>query len=95
MRFPFKLLKVKNYPNKHWCDNIGWVMVEVLHSIVVQVMKLALDKANVFALSCNEFTSIDNYSWLSIHAYTIQNWTKDPMLLSLEHLVDGFTMQLV
>jgi hypothetical protein len=36
-------------------------MVEVSHSIVMQVMKLALDKANVFVLSChNEVTSIDN-----------------------------------
>jgi hypothetical protein len=35
-------------------------MVEVLHSIVMQVMKLAIDKANVFALSRDEFTSIDN-----------------------------------
>jgi hypothetical protein len=64
MRFHFKLLKVKNYPNKHWCDNIGWVMVEVLHSIVVQVMKLALDKVNVFVLSCDKFTSIENDYWL-------------------------------
>jgi len=47
MRFLFKLLKVKNCQNKHWCDDIGWVMVEVLHSIVMQVMKLALVKANM------------------------------------------------
>jgi hypothetical protein len=57
-------------------------------------MKLALDKVNVFVLSCDKFTSIENDYWLWIHAYTIQNWTKDPMLLSLEHLMDGFTMQL-
>jgi hypothetical protein len=51
-----------------------------------------LDKANVFVLSCDEITSIDNQSWLRIHANTIQNWIKVPMLLSLEHLMDGFNV---
>jgi hypothetical protein len=58
----------------------------------MQVMKLALDKANVFVLFCDEITSIDNQSWLWIHAYTIQNWTKVPMLLFLEHLMDDFNV---
>jgi len=64
-------------------------MFETFNSIIMQAMKLALDKTNVFFLSCDEVISIDNQSWLSIHAYTIQNWTKVPMLLSLEHLMDG------
>jgi hypothetical protein len=51
-----------------------------------------LDKTNVFFLSCDEVISIDNQSWLSIDAYTIQNWTKVPMLLSLKHLMDGFNV---
>jgi hypothetical protein len=45
-------------------------MVEAFHSIIMQAMKLTLDKANVFVLSChNEVTSIDNQSCLPIHAY--------------------------
>jgi hypothetical protein len=36
-------------------------MVEAFHSIVMEIMKLALDKANVFVSSYhNEVTSIDN-----------------------------------
>jgi hypothetical protein len=49
-----------------------------------------LDKTNVFVLFCNEIILIDNQSWLWIHAYTIQDWTKVRMLLSIEHLMDGF-----
>ncbi len=35
-------------------------MVEAFHTIVMQVMKLVLHKANVFALSFDEVTAIDN-----------------------------------
>jgi len=45
-----------------------------------------------FALFCDEVTLIDNQYWLSIHAYTIQNRKMIPMLLSMEHVVDGFNV---
>jgi hypothetical protein len=35
-------------------------MVEVFHTIVMQIMMLALDKVNVFALSYDEVISIEN-----------------------------------
>jgi hypothetical protein len=54
------------YPKKHWCDNVGWGMAKAFHTMSItcpmQVMKLALDKANVFILSCDEVISIDNKS---------------------------------
>jgi hypothetical protein len=59
-------------------------MVEAFHSIVMPAMKLMLDKANVFGLSChNEVTSIDNQSCLSIHACKPFKIEKRFMLLSL------------
>jgi hypothetical protein len=42
------------------CDNVGWGMVEAFHTIVMQTMMFALDKVNVFVLSYDEVTSIDN-----------------------------------
>ncbi len=57
-----KLLKVKHYPKKHQCDNVGWGMFETFNSIIIQAMKLVLDKTNVFVLFCNEIILIDNQS---------------------------------
>jgi hypothetical protein len=37
-------------------------VVEALHSIIMQTTKLALDKANVFALPCAEVTLVENQS---------------------------------
>jgi hypothetical protein len=65
-------------------------MAKAFHTIVMQAMKLALGKVHVFTLSCDEVILVDNQFWLSIHAYTIQNWIKVPMLLFLECLVHGF-----
>jgi hypothetical protein len=46
-------------------------MAEVLHSIIMQASTFALDKANMFTLSCDAITLINNQFWLTIHAYTI------------------------
>jgi hypothetical protein len=46
-------------------------MAKALHSIIMQATMFALDKANVFTLSCDEVTLIHNQFWLTIHAYTI------------------------
>jgi hypothetical protein len=39
-------------------------MAETFHSFVLLAMKLALEKANMFALSCDEANSIVNQSSL-------------------------------
>jgi hypothetical protein len=71
VKFLLNLLKVEHYPKKHQCDNVTWGVVEALHSIIMQATMFALDKANVFTLSCDEVTLIHNQFWLTIHAYTI------------------------
>jgi len=62
VKFLLNFLKVKHYPKKHQCDNVTWGVVEVLHSIIMQATKLALDKANVFALPCAKVTLVENQS---------------------------------
>jgi hypothetical protein len=41
------------------------------------------------SLTCDEISTIDNQSWLSIHAYVVQNWLRIPIFLSLGHVVVG------
>jgi hypothetical protein len=44
---------------------------------------------NFISISCDEVTSVDNQSWLSLHAYIIKEWSQIPILLSLERVVEG------
>jgi len=46
-------------------------MVEVLHMVIMQAIKLVVHKFNYAVLSCDEVMSIGNQSWLSIHVYII------------------------
>jgi hypothetical protein len=46
-------------------------MVEVLHIIIMHVIKLVVHKSNYVVLSCDEVMLIGNQSWLSIHVYII------------------------
>jgi hypothetical protein len=36
----FQFLEVENCPRKHWLDTIGWTMVETMHGIVLQAIKV-------------------------------------------------------
>jgi hypothetical protein len=60
MKSLLELLKVKHCPKKHWFDNASWGIVEALHTIVMQAMKLVLRNTNAFASFFDEVTSIDN-----------------------------------
>jgi len=44
---------------------------------------------NYVALTCDEVNTIDIGSWISIHAYVIQNWVKLPTIIFLQRVVDG------
>jgi hypothetical protein len=46
-------------------------MAETLHSIIMRASTFALNKANMYTLSCDKVTLIDNQFWLTIHAYII------------------------
>lgn len=39
-----------------------------------------------FAIFCDEITTIDNQSWISIHCYVVQNWCCLLVLISLEQV---------
>ena len=47
--------------------------------------------ATFFSLSCDEVTSVNYQSWISVHDYVLRDWKRIPLLLTLERVVEGGT----
>lgn len=82
-------LKTPNIPKKHWCDNSGWGMAKVMCILVEKKKKQTLATTNSISITNDEVTTMDNQSWLCCHVYTIQNWKRVRILLTLLCVVDG------
>jgi hypothetical protein len=89
MRDLFGFLKMPHLSKKHWSNNSGWLMAEYLHSAVMRRARNVLGAAKYIAVTCDEVTTVDNQFWLSIHAYTINNFYRSPILVSLERVLEG------
>ena len=85
----FTFLDVPKLPKRHWSDSAGWSLAECLHHQVQLKTREVMSKARFFSVSCDEVTTLDTQSWISIHGYVCDNWERKPMLLSLERVVDG------
>ena len=85
----YEFLNVPNFPRMHWSDNSGWIMADFMYAEVRTAISRVLVGANYVALTCDEVSTIDNGSWISIHAYVVQNWSRVPYLISLEKVVEG------
>ena len=85
----FEFLEVPKIPKRHWSDNAGWTMAEAMYAQVLNKTRMTISVARYIALSCDEVSCIDNSSWISVHAYVVQNWSRVPVLISLEHVTDG------
>ena len=64
-------------------------MAEFMYAEVRTAISRVLVGANYVVLTCDEVSTIDNGSWISIHAYVVQNWSCVPFLISLERVVEG------
>jgi hypothetical protein len=84
-----EFLNVPNFPRMHWPYNFGWIMAEFMYAEVRIAISRVLVGANYVALTCDEVNTIDDGSWISIHAYVVQNWSCVPFLISLEKVVEG------
>ena len=82
-------LEVPKLPRRHWSDNAGWKLTECLHHQVQRKTTKVMKSARFFSITCDEVTTIDNQSWISIHGYVCEGWERLSMLLSLEHVVAG------
>jgi hypothetical protein len=40
-------------------------------------------------ISYDEMSTLDNQSQLSIHCYVMENWVRIPILISLDHVLEG------
>jgi len=59
-------------------------MVEAMHNIVLQAIKECVQKIEFISLNCDEVTTIDNQSWLSMHVHATDLWKRIPLLLNLQ-----------
>jgi hypothetical protein len=87
----YEFLDVPNLPRMHWCDSSGWQMAEFLYAQVRDAIKVQCSSAPFLALTCDETTSCDNGSWMSIHAYICQDWARIPLLIGLKKIVQAPT----
>jgi hypothetical protein len=58
-------------------------MVETMHNIVSQVIKLIIQKTQLILVSYDEMTTFHNQSLLSMHVYMVEQWRRVPILLNL------------
>ena len=47
--------------------------------------------ARYFSVSCDEVTTMDNSTWISIHVYVVKNYERFSMLAALEHVQEEAT----
>jgi hypothetical protein len=72
-----------------WYDSVGWVLAKFMYMQVQDTIVKAIQSTRVIACSCDEVTTIDNDSWICVHAYIVDSWIKVPILLYVETIVDG------
>jgi len=85
----YQFLKMPHLSIKHWSDNSGWMIADYLHAQVMRRAKEVLASAHYIAVTCDEVTTVDNQSWISIHAYYVIDFYRQPVLVSLERLTEG------
>jgi hypothetical protein len=64
-------------------------MEEFMHQKVMKATRGLVGVAQYVVLSCDEVSTIDNQSWLSIHYYVLQNWVRIPILIFLDRVLKG------
>ncbi len=55
----------------HQVNNFGWAMAQHMHGIILEATKSIIGVAWYLSLTYDEVSSIDNQSWLSVHAYVV------------------------
>jgi len=75
---------VENILDKHWMDISGWGMAECMNNVVLVVTKITIQTTNYGSIGCDEVTSINNQSWILIHAYVVEDFKRTSILVNLE-----------
>jgi hypothetical protein len=85
----FEFLKFVNAPKKHCTNSNEWGMARAMHNMVLKQMKIVLQQNKFISISCDEITTLDTQSWILMHAYVVEDWRRQPILLDLERVVEG------
>jgi hypothetical protein len=64
-------------------------MAKSLYNVVQNCTKVVVSGTKYLSLSGDKVITIDNQSWISIHAYVLVDWEQVPLLLRLELLMEG------
>jgi hypothetical protein len=64
-------------------------MAITMHIMVLPITKHVIQKVRFITLNCDETTIVDNWSWISIHYYLVENFKKVPILLKLQRVTKG------
>jgi hypothetical protein len=74
---------------KHWFNGFGWEMANCMSKQILKQIQTIVVKASFLFLNADEVITIDNQSWISMHAYVMHAWKKKFIILTLQHIVDG------
>jgi len=81
----FHLLSVPWTPRPNWSDYVIWIIVEHMYKQVLLKAMIIIQASRFISITCNKIIIMDNTSWVSIHAYVVQNWNHISILISLDH----------
>jgi hypothetical protein len=85
----YDFLDVPDFPRVHWSDGAGWLMAEHMYDIVKKMHRALLAAASYLSLTADETTAVDNYSYIAVHCYVLQDWNRVPLLLHLQKMESG------
>jgi hypothetical protein len=91
MKKLLQFLYVKDCPKMHWSNTSVWWMAINMHELVINKTKGLVQVVRFISLSYDEITC-DKKSWVSIHTYVVEDWQRNFLLLSLQHVIDGSTL---
>jgi hypothetical protein len=69
----FEFLKFANAPKKHCIDSSGRGIARAMHNMVLKQMKMVLQQIIFISINYDEVTTLDNQSWIYVHAYVVEN----------------------
>jgi hypothetical protein len=87
----FASLGVPNNPTMHWSNFVGWIFLKIVHIQVENAIVKGIQYVWSIALSFVEFTIIDNGSWICVHVYVINCYTRVPNLVCIARIVNGLS----
>lgn len=66
--------------------NNGWQWESYLAKVEKEDIKEKIKESTFIAVSLDEFTTVDNTSWICMCVYTIDNIFRQPLLLSVSKM---------